>query len=305
MITICIVGDLQDLSAAYISWLAARAGVEVLPLSEDKLGIEWTFGFFETDARQGTVSVGGKKYSFSDLDGAFVRFNPRPSIPPSLDLSVEEEGVFISERRTGIAHFLSCLPCIVANRPTSGRSNGSKAYQMQLLSELGFAVPDWMLCNEQTYAKDFLNQYGKVIYKSCSGLRSRVRLVDENFLARLQDGTCPAIIQPYIEGRDVRIHVVGKRVFSTEVISTRVDYRFDSRGNEFRATMAPSNIEELCRKFSDLEDLILSGFDFRVTPEGHWYCLEANPVPTFLPYEMETGQPIGKAILDLFINHKS
>jgi glutathione synthase/RimK-type ligase-like ATP-grasp enzyme len=305
MSTICIVGDLQDLSAAYISWLASHAGIQVLQLSEDKLGIEWTFGFFETDTHRGTVSIGGKKYSFSDLDGAFIRFNPRPSIPPSLDLSVEEEGVFISERRTGISHFLNCLPCIVANRPNSGRSNGSKAYQMRLLSETGFAVPEWILCNEQTYANDFLNQYGKAIYKSCSGIRSRVRLADENFLARLQDGTCPAILQQYIEGRDVRIHVVGNRVFATEIISTGVDYRFDSRGNEFRAIMAPPNIEELCRKFSEVEELILSGLDFRVTPEGHWYCLEANPVPTFLPYEMETGQPIGKAILDLFINHKS
>jgi hypothetical protein len=304
MSRICIVGDLQDLSAAYLSWLAGRTGIEVLPLSEDKLGIEWTFGFFEIDIHQGTVSIAGKEYSFSDLDGAFVRFNPRPSIPPGLELSAEEEGVFISERRSGIAHFLNCLPCVVANRPNSGRSNGSKPYQMRLLSEVGFAIPDWILCNEQILAKDFLNQYGKVIYKSCSGLRSRVRLVDENFLARLQDGTCPTILQKYIEGRDVRIHVVGNRVFATEVISTGVDYRFDSGGNEFVSIMAPYDIEELCRKFSLLEDLILGGFDFRVTPDGHWYCLEANPVPTFLPYEMDTGQPIGNAILDLFINHE-
>jgi D-alanine-D-alanine ligase-like ATP-grasp enzyme len=44
----------------------------------------------------------------------------------------------------------------------------------------------------------------------------------------------------------------------------------------------------------------VAGFDFRVTPEGSWYCLEVNPMPTFLPYEMATRQPIGAAILNLF-----
>lgn len=304
MTTVCIVGDQQDLTATYLSWLAERRGIEVLPLSEDKLGIDWAFGFFETDTNRGTVSVARKKYNFADLDGAFVRFNPRPSIPPGLNFSAEEEGIFISERRSGITHFLNCLPCIVANRPNSGRSNGSKPYQMHLLRKMGFVVPDWILCNEQAPAKDFLNQYGKVIYKSCSGLRSRVRMVDGNFLARLRNGTCPAILQEYIEGRDVRIHVVSNQVFATEIISTGVDYRFDSSGNKFKPFAAPPDIEELCREFNRLEALILGGFDFRVTPDGNWYCLEANPVPNFLPYEMETGQQIGNAILDLFIKPK-
>jgi len=44
----------------------------------------------------------------------------------------------------------------------------------------------------------------------------------------------------------------------------------------------------------------VAGFDFRVTPDGDWYCLEMNPVPTFLPYEMATSQRIGEAILDIF-----
>ena len=44
--------------------------------------------------------------------------------------------------------------------------------------------------------------------------------------------------------------------------------------------------------------LSLSGFDFRRTDDDVWWCLEMNPVPTFLPYEASTGHPIGDAILD-------
>lgn len=46
------------------------------------------------------------------------------------------------------------------------------------------------------------------------------------------------------------------------------------------------------------EGLLVAGYDFRVTDDDCWYCLEMNPVPTFLPYEMETVQPIAEAILD-------
>ena len=48
-------------------------------------------------------------------------------------------------------------------------------------------------------------------------------------------------------------------------------------------------------------DLTLAGFDFRVTKDGRWYCLEVNPMPTFLPYETATGQPIGNAVLDALL----
>ena len=43
---------------------------------------------------------------------------------------------------------------------------------------------------------------------------------------------------------------------------------------------------------------MLAGFDFRCAPDGVWYCLEVNPVPTFLPYEAATGVPIADAVLD-------
>ncbi|HSG47001.1 MAG TPA: hypothetical protein VLA43_04200, partial [Longimicrobiales bacterium] len=32
--------------------------------------------------------------------------------------------------------------------------------------------------------------------------------------------------------------------------------------------------------------------------DGAWWCLESNPVPTFLPYEVQAGLPIADAVLD-------
>jgi D-alanine-D-alanine ligase-like ATP-grasp enzyme len=131
-------------------------------------------------------------------------------------------------------------------------------------------------------------------------LRTTVRLLDEEILKRLKMGTTPIVIQEYIKGRDVRVHVVGDRTFATEVISAGIDYRFHDETPKLKETSIPNSIEELCYKVTDNEGLTISGLDFRVTERQHWYCLEINPVPTFLPYEMTTRQPIGNAILDEF-----
>lgn len=298
---ICVVGDPQDLSAVYIAWLARRRGIEVVELCEDKLGIGWAFEFDDGRRRDGRIRVGNVDYPFSELGGAFVRLNSQPALPPGLDLTPEQQHAFVAERRAGIHQLLQCLPCVVANRSSSGRSNGSKPYQMRLLANAGFEVPEWIVSNDETTVRSFARTCIEgTIYKSCTGLRSRVRRLDDEVLRRLRQGSSPIVVQEYIMGRDVRVHTVGHHAFATEVIGEGVDYRFEHEGSEYRPTTVPDQILRLCCKVAESEGLTIAGFDFRVTDDGLWYCLEVNPVPTFLPYEMSTGQPIGDALLDVF-----
>jgi glutathione synthase/RimK-type ligase-like ATP-grasp enzyme len=265
--------------------------------------VDWTFSYSNADASKGFLEVFGERYLFSSFSGAFVRLNPQPSLPPELNLPPQEAGAFVVERRYALQNLLNSLPFTVANRPCSGRSNASKPYQMSLLTKAGFTVPGWIVSNERAAVEDFLSLCkGGAIYKSCSGLRSKVRLFNGELAGRLHEGTSPVVVQEYIHGYDVRIHVVKDFIFATKVISRGVDYRFESEDNEFQATSAPREIEDMCRSFAFKDRLTIAGFDFRVTEHGQWYCLESNPVPTFLPYEMATGQAIGNTLLDAFID---
>ena len=45
IVIICVVGDLADLTAAYIRSRAESCGIEVLALSEAALGVDWAFGY--------------------------------------------------------------------------------------------------------------------------------------------------------------------------------------------------------------------------------------------------------------------
>jgi glutathione synthase/RimK-type ligase-like ATP-grasp enzyme len=106
------------------------------------------------------------------------------------------------------------------------------------------------------------------------------------------------LVQRFVAGVDVRVHVVGRACFATEVRSAAVDYRFDDAPVEYESVALPPEIAGLCERAAAADGLELAGLDFRRAPDGTWWCLEMNPVPTFLPYEAATGQPIGDAILD-------
>jgi hypothetical protein len=95
--------------------------------------------------------------------------------------------------------------------------------------------------------------------------------------------------------------VVGDRTFPVEVTSDAVDYRFDSTETQYAERDLPDDLASKCIEFARSEGLLLAGFDFRRTRYGDWYCLEVNPVPTFLPYEVATGVTIADAVLDEFL----
>jgi len=45
--------------------------------------------------------------------------------------------------------------------------------------------------------------------------------------------------------------------------------------------------------------LALAGIDLKRTPDGAWYCFEANPSPAYSYYQEATGQPIADALVRL------
>ena len=46
--------------------------------------------------------------------------------------------------------------------------------------------------------------------------------------------------------------------------------------------------------------MMFAGIDFKIAEDGTWYCLEVNPMPSFIPYQWATGQPIAEALVDAF-----
>lgn len=300
--TVLIVGDPDDLSSAYVGFRAEERDLAVLQLAEASFGTEWFLSFDDSRPERDHIEIDGTKLGLADVAGAYVRFHHDPGGLLQDEVGPQLIELYAGQRRSAIHAFLERLRAPVVNRPLAGLSNGSKPFQMPLLERYGLEPPAWIASNDVDEIRDFARSYRRgCIVKSCSGIRSEVRELDDEYLERLEAGSSAVIVQERVPGDDVRVHTVGHRSFATVITGAGgVDYRFASSQSEYQAGDVPEAVSAACCRFADEQGLLLAGFDFKVCPDGRWWCLECNPAPTFLPYEMSTGQPIAAAVLDLF-----
>ncbi len=179
--------------------------------------------------------------------------------------------------------------------------NGSKPYQLEQLRGIGWRVPETLITTDPDAAQEFWTRHGEVIYKSVSGVRSKVSRLRPEHLDRFASiSSCPTQLQQYVAGIDHRIHVVGTDVFACAVRSEADDYRYpEEGGTEVTVCALPFDVEERCLKTAEVLGLPFVGIDLRQTREGEWFCFEANPSPGFTYFEHMTGLPIARAVAGL------
>ncbi len=210
---------------------------------------------------------------------------------------------------TTVAELLSTwvelTPALVVNRFSSMGSNGSKPFQLEIIRDHGFDVPDTLVTTDAEAVRAFRERHGEIIYKSVSSVRSIVsRLRPEQ---RLDDvAFCPTQFQQYVPGTDHRVHVVGCEIYPCEIICDATDYRYPGDVDvELRPCRLPPEVEERCFRLSSAMNLPVAGIDLRRTPEGEWYCLEVNPSPAYSYYQANAGLPISAAIARLLASAAS
>lgn len=257
----------------------------------------------------GTLAVGDATCPLQEIQGIYSRLMESSLLPEnrasrlgySDPAAVERSRVF----HEGLCQWLEFASCRVLNRPGPMGSNMSKPYQCQLIRRCGFLIPATLVTNDPAEALAFHAAHGRIIFKSISAIRSIVRELnprDKGRLRRLRN--LPTQFQEFIDGVNVRVHVVGKRVFATEIATEATDYRYASRDGqavEMRPIELPENIAERCVRLSQELVLPLCGIDLKRTPHGEYYCFEVNPSPAYSYYQQQTGQPIADAIVDYLL----
>jgi hypothetical protein len=189
----------------------------------------------------------------------------------------------------------------VVNRPSAMAPNQSKPLQSASIRRAGFRVPATLITTSPDAARAFWKRHGDVIYKSLSGVRSRVARLRADHVGRLADVVwCPTQFQEYVRGREHRVHVVGDRVFACEIVSDADDYRYADTPVELRACALPIEVADRCRGLAAGQQLLFAGIDLRLSPDGEWYCFEVNPSPGFPYFEAASG-PISDAVARLLM----
>jgi glutathione synthase/RimK-type ligase-like ATP-grasp enzyme len=249
----------------------------------------------------GTLVLGAETFALHDFTSFYLRLMDDRILP---ELKDEPEGS-PARRHTRAFHdalfrWTELAPGRVVNRAEPQGSNGSKPYQAQLIARYGFSVPETLITNDPECVREFHLRYGQVIYKSISGVRSIVRQMDEDDLARLdQIRWCPVQFQAFVPGTNVRVHTIGGEAFATEIVSDVTDYRYARQQGstaELRGIELPARVIERCIMLADGLGLAFAGIDLKLTPDGEVYCFEVNPCPAYSYFEANTGQPIAQAV---------
>jgi len=254
---------------------------------------------------EGCIRMGSEIIHLEDVSAAYVRPYESVGLPQIVAAGPEsaawEHAVHVDDILASWSELTSAL---VVNRFSASAANGSKPHQLERIRRLGWSVPETLITTDADEARAFWKHHGEVIYKSVSGIRSRVSRLRVEHAERFADlSSCPTQFQQYISGIDYRVHVVDDKVFACEVRCDADDYRYsDNEAPEIRTFSLPHDLEEQCRRLAAAMNLPLAGIDLRRTQQGEWFCFEVNPSPAFTYYQLMTGQPIGEAVALLLAN---
>jgi len=183
-----------------------------------------------------------------------------------------------------------------------------KPRQLHVAREVGWAIPDTLITSDKDHASTFIQKHhGRVIHKAMTAPRDRLidtRVWDEGDRPALKALTfAPTIFQEMICGpMDLRITVVGQRVFTARILTDRSRAGIDSRMDmdaPYEPYELPDQIHERVLTFMAAMGLVYGTIDLKITHEGEYVFLEVNPQGQFLYVEILTGMPIASAMADL------
>ncbi len=255
---------------------------------------------------EGVLRVGSQEVRLEQISAAYIRPYDSTGLLPGRTAHPQSSAYrHAREFDACLCAWLEMTPAWVINPMWAMAGNNSKPFQAAQIQAMGFQIPETLVTTDPEAVRSFRERHGRVIYKSLSGVRSIVSQLSPEHMARLGDITwCPTQFQQYVSGTDVRVHVVGDRLFACEILSDADDYRYAGQQGysaEIRPCELPSEYVSRCLELSQAMGLPVAGIDFRRTSDDQWYCFEVNPSPGFTYFQEQTGQAIDQAIAELLL----
>ena len=303
MILLC--GILSETSLAMVADAAAARGIDHVVVNQRHVR-QLTMELVLDDAGlRGQPSGPDYRVDLADVSAVYLRLMDDRWLP-ELEREPPQSPASIAGRALHelLGQWADITPARVVNRYIAMGSNFSKPYQLQLIREHGFAVPQTLVTNDPERLAAFRAAHGPLIYKSISSEHSIVGRLDEHDTARIERiRWCPVQFQAFVPGPNLRVHTIGDEVFATLIDTEAVDYRYAIRQTGRAPTFTPYNLDdELAERFVALAAALglgVTSLDLKLAPDGRIICLEVNPSPVFSYYQLHTGQPIADAIARL------
>ena len=312
---ILIMSSPDDIHATAVQSALNARGAEnhILNLSEFPMSMDIGLSF--ATGAPGNLALrlkSGKRIDFAAVTSVWWRRPQGFGFPPSLTDPVNRA---FAQQESDFAFkgmYLSADACWV-NDMTRDALASHKVWQLQTATRIGFDIPRTLITNNPDDARRFRGETGaKVIYKAflASPMAWReTRILSDADMAQIDSvRLAPVIFQSYVPAvRDLRVTVVGRRIFAAGADTSKADYATDVRMNPgigWTPYDLPKATADRVLAMMDAFGLEYGAFDFRVTPEGKHVFLEINPAGQFLFIQNATGMKIADAMADRLIAGK-
>ncbi|WP_281250204.1 ATP-grasp ribosomal peptide maturase [Streptomyces monashensis] len=245
----------------------------------------------------------------------------RPRLPAVSSTVPEPHRTWADDQAlAGLLGALYALPVLWVNRPEIDGIASHKPGQLPIAATLGLRTPRSLITTDPGAARAFCESMGgPVICKPlmggplryADGRRNGVptHLIDP---AEIDDSVSLTahLFQEWIDKiHEVRLTVVGSRMFAAEIHAGSDAARIDWRSDYDALTYEPCTVPETVRRgvlgWLDRFNLNFGAFDFAVTPRGDWVLFECNPSGEWSWIQKTTGMSIAAALAELLAEGKT
>jgi len=313
---VIVVSHARDSHTGVMMERMAQRGLhaELLDIADFPRGASVTFRRRTGESSTHSIHSPGRGcLCFEDADVVWWRRPQTFQFPPGLN----DPGhtVFArGELQEAFAGLWLSLDLFWINHPSRDQEASRKAFQLRVAADLGFEIPDTLITSNPQDALRFVEQHGpqRIIYKSFSATARHWRetrmLRPEEVLLLDNVRLAPVIFQEYIPAEvDLRITVVGDRIFPAAIYSQQTSYKYDFRMDMLTAkvetALLPAEVEQKLLAYMRRLGLVYGAIDMRRTPDGRHVFLEINPAGQWLFVEERTGQPITDEMCSLMASH--
>jgi hypothetical protein len=296
--TVLILGGMDDAHACHVLEHLRFAGTDAELLDGRWFPSALQLAY-DPAAERGTIRLpAGRLLKFEQITAVYWRcYNPVAvaNLPDP-----EQAYIATNDARGLFESLLIRLPARWVNGWRAYQLHQTKPVQLAMVAALGVPVPATLLANDPEAVRDFAARHPHCVFKPVQGGAHTRRLTSDHLsddnLRNL--ALAPVTIQEEVPGTNVRVFVAGERVLACEVRTDSLDFRDDNEAHIEKHAL-PADVAAWCLTAARALELVWTGIDLRLTPEGRYVFLEANPSPMFMGFESRSGLPLTGALTAL------
>lgn len=298
---ILVLGNATDAHAAHLFQALSESGVVVAywdtALFPRRSRLSW-----QPQTATGSISLPNEQQWFlGEVHSVFWRSLSGVQIPSLPEPSQEQ--IALQDAMSLLRSLLQLESIHWVNSWQAYQFHKEKPRQLSQVCQLGTKIPATLVSNDPEAITEFVQQHPKVIFKPVYG-GAHTQFVTSKHLhpARLTQvlSIAPVTFQEYIPGTNLRSYVIGDTVYTAEICSPEIDFRQDPSAQLIPVNL-PDTIHQQCLAIARVLMLEWTAIDWRLTPEGDYIFLKANPSPMFIHFERQTGYPITQQLVQLLM----